>query len=444
MREVLRADPAPYQVDILQRFVDRRRMAVRAPHGGGKTALSSWVILWAMVAFDTDVKVVTTASAWRQLTHFTWPEVRKWASKADWSGVGLSMNRGKQLLEQSIKLPGKEAFAVASNNPALIEGAHASKLIYVFDEAKAIPNETWDAAEGAFSTGDCYALAISTPGDTAGRFYDIHRRRAGYEDWDTRHITLEEAIAAGRISREWADQRKLQWGEKSPLYQNRVLGDFATNSPDSLIPLAWVEQSNERWYACNGHGAPGAEESYGVDVARYGDDKTAIVKLMGAVCEQIEYHTQEDTMQTSGRVAAAVSSPEIPIGVDTVGLGAGVYDRLRELGYNVVSVGAGESTQMTDVTGERRFVKLRDALHWLVRDALDPEGDILLAVPPDDMLTSDLTAPTFKYTSNGKIKVEEKEEVKKRLGRSPDGFDGLAAGLYAPLVSGKKGFGFNF
>lgn len=209
--EILHITLTSYQEDILRTLVTHRRIAVRGPHGLGKTTLSAIVVLWAVATSTTDTKIVTTASAWRQLTKFTWPEIRKWASKADWDKLGIKIRIGKELLELSIKLPNREAFAVASDNPALIEGAHASRLVYVFDEAKAIPIGTWDAAEGAFSgaggdtVNEAYALAISTPGESSGRFYDIHARKAGLEDWAVRHVTLQEAVAAGRISSEWAD-----------------------------------------------------------------------------------------------------------------------------------------------------------------------------------------------------------------------------------------------
>lgn len=88
VREILGIEPADYQVDILQRFVTHKRIAVRGCHGLGKTALSAWVILWAMVAFPDDVKVIATASAWRQLIKYTFPEVHKWAHKADWKTLG--------------------------------------------------------------------------------------------------------------------------------------------------------------------------------------------------------------------------------------------------------------------------------------------------------------------------------------------------------------------
>ncbi|MCJ7822629.1 MAG: hypothetical protein MUQ26_06070, partial [Armatimonadetes bacterium] len=219
--------PADYQLEILRELPRRRRVAVRGPHGLGKSGVAAWAILWFALTRDGlpdgDWKIVTTASAWRQLDHYLWPELRKWARRLDWSKLGRGpFDERTELLALSLPLARGEAFAAASDKPDLIEGAHADRLLYVFDEAKAIPPATWDAAEGALASGDCYALAISTPVEPQGRFYDIHARKPGLEDWWVRHVTLEECIAAGRVNAEWAEQRRLQWGEGSAVYQNRV------------------------------------------------------------------------------------------------------------------------------------------------------------------------------------------------------------------------------
>lgn len=435
VREVLRANPAPYQEDILRMVVRHHRVAVRGPHGLGKTALAAWIVLWAISVFDVDTKVPTTASKWRQLIHFLWPEIKRWARRADWAKLDLTLRRGKELLELSIKLPDKEAFALASNDASAIEGAHASVIVYVFDEAKAIPNDIWDAAEGAFSAaGDdtpmlAFAVAISTPGETSGRFYEIHERRHGTEDWATRHVTLEEAIAAGRISRRWAEQRKRQWGENSAVYKNRVLGEFDDSDETNVIPLAWVDAGIERWHTCQGKGE--GKRALGVDPARYGTDQTAIADMVGRVVESLKYYNKQDTMQTVGRVIAAVGGDKnIPIGVDVIGLGAGVHDRLREQKFSSIAVNVSEKTDMKDESGELGFVNLRSAIWWMLRLALDPAGDDAIALPPDDLLIGDLTAPQYWYTSDGRIQVESKDDIRERIGRSTDSADAVGLAVY--------------
>lgn len=434
VRDVLFVEPTAYQERILRALVRYKRVCVRAPHGAGKTTLAAWVVLWGMLAFDTDVKIPTTASVWRQLEEYLWPEIRKWAHKANIESV-------MRVLTLSIDMGDKRAFAVASDTPSAIEGAHASTLIYIFDEAKAISSQIFEAAEGAFSgagesTGNrAYALAISTPGETSGTFYDIQTRRAGYEDWHAEHITLEECIAAGRIDREFAEQRKKQYGENSPVYLNRYLGEFATNNSNAVVPLSWVEAANERYEDCRGRGD--GLTAYGLDVARFGEDATTTAKVVGRVLESLTYNSQQSTMETVGRTVATVGNKSTPIGVDVIGIGAGVYDRLKELGFKALAVNAGESAKdsmgnpITDEAGVLEFFNKRSQLWWMLREALNPESDNPLALPPDDRLTGDLTAPLYSFTSNGRIKVESKDDIRARIGRSTDAADALALALEA-------------
>lgn len=425
--EVLHMALAPYQKEILSTFLVTHRIAVRAPHGAGKTALSAIIILWAVSVFDVDVKVVTTASAWRQLTKYTWPEVHKWAVQADWSKVGVQIREGIELTALSLKIGQRQAFAAASDTPTSMEGAHATIVIGIFDESKAIPPAVWDALEGAFSAGQAYAFAISTPGPASGRFFDIHKRKKGYADWSVRHVTLEECIAAGRILRSWADGRKEQWGVDSAVYQNRVLANFAESSEDVVVKLAWVERANELWEACNGMGA--GPDSWGCDPGYTGDDPTTLAHLVGNVIETLQKYPKQDLMRTVGVIAASVS-PETPIGVDTIGVGAGVYSRLMELGYNARAINVSTKTEYRDSTGQNTFFNLRSYIWWSIREALDPDLGFNLALPPNDDLTGELTTPKWVYLSNGQIQVESKKDIRKRLDSSTDHADCIGDALY--------------
>lgn len=405
---VLGAAPVPYQQEILEALPRERKVAVRGPHGLGKTTIAAWCVLWGIGTFGDDFKIVTTASAWRQLVHFTWPEIHKWFRRAQWGIVDTA----PELLTLSIKTAGGEAFAAASDRPDAIEGAHAKKLMYVFDEAKAIPNDIWDAAEGAFSTGDCYALAISTPGDRAGRFYDIHRRARGYEDWWVRHVTLQEAIDAGRISPVWAEQRLKQWGSDSPVYQARVLGEFPEQSDDALISLSDIEAARERVLT------PRGDEESGVDVARFGDDDSSMFTRQGSCVIRAESWHGNDTMATAGRVKSNGARAYI----DVIGVGSGVYDRLVEQGFECYPVNVAESA-----VDREHFVNRRSELAWNLRLRFQA-GDIdltRLSREMYDRLSGELTALKYKYNSKGQIQLEPKEDMKKRLGHSPDCADGL-------------------
>lgn len=437
-----------YQIEILGAVPTRGRVAARGPHGLGKTTNMAIAALWFALtreAAGIDWKIVTTAGAWRQLEKYLWPEIHKWARRLKWDALGRAPFReGRELLDLSLQLEHGEAFAAASSNAALIEGAHADAVLYLFDEAKAIPPSVWDAAEGAFSGAtngrEALALAQSTPGEPTGRFYDIHTRRPGLEDWWARHVTLDEAIAAGRVSETWAMQRELQWGRNSAAFANRVLGEFHSSDEDAVIPLAWVEAANERWRAWvdAGRREPPGRMVVGVDVARFGDDKTVLAVRKGDVVEELRVTAKQDTMETVGAVGGLLAHGTYSVNavavVDTDGLGAGVTDRLREQGRRTIAFHAGTRTDKKDRSGELGFVNTRSAAWWNLRELLDPAYDEQIALPDDPELIGDLTAPHWKVLSGSKIEVEKRDSIVSRLGRSPDRGTAVVQAFWTPSV----------
>lgn len=439
-----------YQADVLQHLQDHRRVAVRAPHGTGKSAMSAMTVLWFAItreARGVDWKCVTTAGAWRQLINYLWPEIRKWAGKLKWDLVrdGRPFN-SLELQNLNLRLNYGSAFAAAASNPALIEGAHADSLLVIFDESKAIAAETFNAIEGAFSgTGEVFAVAVSTPGPPQGRFYDIHARKPGYEDWHVKHITLAETIKAGQISGQWAEQRKIQWGEHSALYQNRVLGEFYAGEEDSVVPLSWVEAAVERWHEWDAQGRPdaGRPRTVGIDVARSGTDKTVFAMRQGHVITELHAYASADTMTTAGRAKGILDGdPECTGIVDVIGIGAGVLDRLREQGCRVQAFNAAGKTHRRDRTNEIGFLNVRAAAWWNVRELLDPSAGAEVCLPPDDDLLGDLTAPKMgELMSGGKMKMESKQDLRKRIGRSTDRGDAVVQAFWTANGNWHEAYG---
>jgi len=438
-----------YQDEILGELHVKHRVAVRGPHGLGKTCIAAIALLHFALTFDgDDWKIPTTASAWRQLSEFFWPEVHKWSQRVKWDKVGRPQFSQLELQTMLLKLTTGRAFAMASSDDELTEGAHADHLLYVFDEAKAIPSGRWDAAEGALMTGDTYALAISTPGEPQGRFYDIHTKKPGYENWWTRHVTVDECIAAGRIKPQDVEQLARQWGENSAVFKNRVLGEFCESSEDSVIPLSWIEAANRRWEERievldrNWNWIEGAKQgkwpkwrwrreqwpvdAVSTDIARSDNgDKTVVGRKQGMTLTQLDRYSIADTMPVVGYVGNLLERWPSAYGIiDVIGIGAGPYDRLRERGFKVYPFNAAEATEMKDRSKELQFADKRSAAWWNMRELLDPAYDSQVALPPCDVLTGDLTAPKRgRMTSSGKLRVESKDDIRKRLGRSTDDGD---------------------
>jgi len=477
-----------YQEDVLGLYDNGdNRVTVRGPHGLGKTFLASILVHHTILTAETDCKVPTTASAVRQLEKYLWPEIHKSASNIAWPETGRPpYDQRTEILTQSIKLNRGliEAFAVASDRYELIEGAHATRMFYVFDEAKTIPPGMFDAAEGAFSTegltvpdqqavsvlstddelyakeqlvskcsGQSYevnVLAISTPGPPIGRFYDIHMKRPGYEDWTVVHVTLEQAIAAGRISRQWAEQRKRQWGEESSTYLNRVLGEFSDTTEEGVIPLSWVRAANERWKEWDAAGRPGeATEplTVGVDTARMGNDSTVFACRSASVLTHIFKFSKVPTTVTAGKLSIHGRDRKVIIETDG-GLGAAVYDMIREeedsrrhsrqpmLFKQIVPVTVGGKTFYTDKSGELAFADVRSAMWWHMRELLDPYNGRDIMLPPDEQLTLDLVTPEYTTLRNGVIKLEPKTSIRKKIGRSTDVGDAVCLAFWEESSGG--------
>jgi hypothetical protein len=274
------------------------------------------------------------------------------------------------------------------------------------------------------------ALAISTPGDAIGRFYEINSRRDQFRDWWVRHITLAECVEAGRISADWAEDRRRQWGESSPLYQNRVLAQFVVSSDAAgVIPAAWVVAAQERWRARRAAGMDLPRfTGLGVDVGQTAD-ATVLAPRHGNVIDTLIRLPKMDTMQIAAQARAIVARMPGWVRVDATGLGAGVYDRLAQLGVTAIAHKGAEGVDDTDRTGLLNFTNLRSYAYWHMRDMLDPLSGNMVELPDDPELLQDLTAPRWSQTGSDAIKVEPKDRVQDRLGRSPDAGDAVVMAM---------------
>lgn len=445
-----------YQADVLNNIVIHKREAARSLHGIGKTTLAALALHWYSSTRDLvpnrDWKIPTTASVWRQLVKYLWPEIHKWARRLNWAKILRDgpYNPRTELLQFNLKLKRGEAYALASDDPAAMEGAHADHMLYIFDEAKIIPSKTFDAAEGAFAgQGEAFALAISTPGEPSGTFYSIHAHRPGYENWHARHVTLAEAQSAGKgFSAEEVEQLARRWGRDSAVFQNRVLGEFAASAEEQVCPLAWVEAAMDRYR--DFHESGDAENvvapmcAIGVDPARAGKNETIYaLRVQNMITKLIDKQNPNLMTTVSDVTALSRENPEAVIIVDLPGLGAGVVDRLLELDVPVVEYKPGARTDYAVPSTGQKFVNLRSAAWWNMREMLNPDNAHKVIppvmLPPDDMLLGDLCAPRWRRVQAEKVEVEPKDSpskdealslmrwgtVNQRLGRSPDRGDAV-------------------
>lgn len=431
--DVLGVEPEDWQIEAGERLVKSRRLSIRSGHGVGKTAFEAWTVLWFLTCFYP-CKVPATAPTGHQLSDILWAEVAKWlrVMKERTPMLGNWLEWKSEKIER-VQAP-QEAFAVARTsrpeNPEALQGFHSENILFLIDEASGVPEEVYQVAEGALSSHGAFVLMAGNPTRTQGYFYDTHHKMRG--SWDTMHVDGEKVK---RVSKQYVDDMLKKYGQESSIYKIRVKGEFA-GSPDGVIPLDLIEPATLRDIK------PFGPEIWGLDVARFGDDLSALCKRRGnSMTVPIKTWGGKDTMQTAGLLKleydAATLKPET-IFIDVIGLGAGVVDRAKELKLPVVGVNVAETPAVQD-----QYMRLRDELWFRAREWFQGRNVHLFK---DEDLIGELTLPTFKVLSTGKKQVESKDDIKKRAA-SPDRADafcltfatGAAQNIMKPLKYSNAG-----
>jgi phage terminase large subunit len=422
--DMLGVTPDAWQAELMAAVArGERRLSIRAGHGVGKTAVCAWLVIWQLVVRFPQ-KTIVTAPTESQLMNALFPEIRSWMNKMP--------DPIKELYEvQSDRIRLKSApddcFVSAktssADRPEAMAGVHSEGgfILLICDEASAIPDQVFTAAAGSMAGWNCCTILIGNPTRNTGLFYQTHHELKQF--WWTRRISC---LDCARVPADFVEQIEAMNDEDQ--MRIRVLGEFALHDNDTLIPAELVDSAMDRDIALN----PLDELVYGVDVARFGSDRTVLCKRQGnSVLEQLSW-SNRDTMETVGRVAnEALRERPAEICVDSIGLGAGVADRLRELGFNVRDVNVSETASMNPFAA-----KLRDELWLAVKDWL---ASRVVKLPKHNELRNELCAPTYSFNGSGQYRVEPKDLTKRRLKHSPDYADALCltfAGR-AALVGGR-------
>ena len=422
--EVLGADPLPWQRDFLTYIAaGERRISVRAGHGVGKSTACAWALLWHMIT-RMPQKAICTAPTASQLFDALFSEVRHWANK-----LPKPLRETIEIFSDRIVQVGApessfiSARTSSAERPEALAGVHSENVLLICDEASAIPEAVFESAAGSMSGHSATTILIGNPTRNTGLFFKTHHQLKG--DWKTMHVSCMDNRL---VSSDFINQIASTYGEGSNAYRVRVLGEFALKDDDSLISAELVDTAMTRDVVIN----TAEPIVYGVDIARFGSDRTVICKRQGNVVLSFKHWSGEDLMGTVGRIVheAGIDKPS-EIMVDSIGLGGGVADRLRELGHNVRDVNVSESVAMNQSAS-----RLRDELWLSAKEWLETRA---VRLPKDDDLRAELIGPTYSFTSNGKIKVEGKSEMKRRGMRSPDIADALCLTFagQAALVGGR-------
>lgn len=423
------------QVDICRALAHNKRVAVRSCHGSGKSFLAARIALQFLFSHNNS-KVITTAPSFRQVTDILWREMATAYNKAnaDTQILGGTMTNTRLNIDDEWF-----ALGLSTNEPDRFQGFHAENILLIVDEASGVKEDIFTASEGILSSGNSRCLYIGNPTALAGTFYESFRlpnyKLFHISAFDTPNftefgITVDdikantwEAKITHKLPRpylvtpEWVYDKILKWGENSPMWESRVLGNFPTQGTDTLIPLWAIEQAVNKDVAVG----PNDIEAIGVDVARFGEDKTEFIYRKGSKAIEIKEFSQHDTMTTADDLLTFMGfHPFAMANIDEVGVGAGVVDKLKRSQtfkkINGVNVG-------TQPFNHNLFLNLRAEIYWSLRERFI-NGDI--SIPQDDELMSQLASLKFEYTNKGLIKIESKDDMKKRGLGSPDKADALS------------------
>lgn len=410
VRDVLQAEPDEWQARVMADVArSQRRISVRAGHGVGKSTFCAWLSIWHMVTRYPQ-KTVMTAPTAGQLFDALFAEIKLWINRLPAPIRSLfEVTSEKVTLKAAPEASFISARTSSADRPEALAGIHSEHVLLIVDEASAVPEAVYESAAGSMSGEHACTILIGNPTRNSGLFFQTHHRLAA--EWKTYHVSC---LDSPRVSRDFVKQIADTYGPDSNAYRVRVLGEFALRDDDTLIPAELVDAAMGRDVAVD------VKEPvvYGLDVARFGDDRSVLCKRRGNVVLEFRVWQGLDLMQLTGAIVneAKVDSPA-EICVDSIGLGSGVADRLRELGHLVRDVNVSEASAMNP-----QAAKLRDELWLAVKEWLNARA---CKLPKMDELRQELVAPTYTFTSNGKIKVEGKQEMKRRGMRSPDLADSL-------------------
>lgn len=418
------------QQEILRSLVTHKKTAVKTTHSIGKTFTAGLATSWWIDTRGPDSIVISSAPTYDQVHGLLWEEIRKFHLKADlpgrvtqddrWLLPYLQDTRSTDVMVGQGRKP-------ADTNIHGFQGTHRPEgVLVILDEACGVPDTIFTGAEAITTAPMDRILAIGNPDDPNTEFGRIFKKAP--DDWnlitvsafDTPNFTDEwvpEYLARSLPQREWVESRRKDWGETSNRYKSKILAEFPTTSDDGLFNLSQVEAAVS---AVTIEPVPHSNGVLGVDVARYGSDKTVVVHNRNGHVVVVEDWAMSDTVDTAQRIANIAKDLGVrEIRVDAIGVGAGVVDNLVRMVDQFTTVysmvGNAASPDPTKWYNARAY--WYDNLRALVSG-----GEVDL--PDHEMLIDEFGV--IRYTIRGSaLLIESKEDMKKRGVKSPDFLDAV-------------------
>lgn len=432
VREVLGAEADAFQAAVVRDVASgKRRISLRSGHGVGKTTVLAWLICW-FISTRYPQKTVCTAPTEGQLFDALAAETKAWIKKMPPALRDQFEIQAERIFLRTAPEESFVSFKTSrADKPEAMAGVHSDHVLLIGDEASGIPEKVFEAAAGSMSGHNACTILAGNPIRSSGLFYaSFHDDKA---DWSNHHISCR---GHPRIAPDFVAAMLKKHGERSNEFRIRVLGEFPLADDDTIIPAGLAESALLRDVE-----AYTVREIWGVDVARFGADDSALARRKGNVLvKPVECKNGLNTMQTVGWVKSEWDKLPVPlrpsdIFVDVIGIGAGVCDRLAELGLPARGINVSESPAIFD----ERYDNQRTELWYAGKDWLELM-DVNLA--NDTALKGELIAQKYEYTSSGKLLAVSKKVMKSKWGKaSPNRADALLLTLSGQAVTAISGGG---
>ncbi|QIP87626.1 hypothetical protein GLX30_30400 [Streptomyces sp. Tu 2975] len=435
VEERLRQTVWSKQREILHAVRDHRRTAVRSGHGVGKSWTAALVVCWWLDTHPPgSAFVVSTAPTFSQVRAILWRYIRKHHKAGDLAG---RVNQTEWLMDDELVGYGRKP---ADHDESGFQGIHARYVLVVLDEACGIPEQLWVAADALATGPDCRILAIGNPDNPASHFRKVCTPGSSWHQisisaFDSPNLTGEdipEEMAVSLVGREWVEEKAKEWGEENPIYRSKVLGEFSADAPNQVVRASDI--ANCRMAEAE---RPKVHElepvELGVDVGGGGDETVIRERRGRRAGREWRAHTDRPEKIAPLVLQAIRETGATAVKIDSIGIGFGVIGELRN------AAGRGEHAAhihgvnvATAASRPDKFVNLRAEMWWELGRGLSADcGWDLAKMDNADTTIAQLLEPRWEVDPKGRIKVEPKEEIIKRLGRSPDNADALLLAFYS-------------
>lgn len=432
VREVFKAEPDLWQIDALNEYgkPDRKRVALRACVGPGKStslAWEGWRRLLCYGAKGSHPKGLAVAISADNLRDNLWAELAKWQGRSElllhlfeWTRTKIYSKSNPETWFLSAR-----SFAKGADTESIgrtLSGLHSEYPFYLIDESGDIPPTVARAAEQGLSEClDGLIVTAGNPTSNTGLLYDVTVRGAG--NWVVISITGDpkDPKRSPRVNLQWATEQIEKYGRDDPWVKSQILGQFPEGNINSLLSAAEVEAAMTRHYGADEYSW--SQKRLGVDVARFGSDRSVIFPRQGLVAFQPVVMRQQNTVAIAARVAQGIRKwgAEMVFVDDTGHWGHGVIDNLLTARLPAIGI------QFHGPPIDPRYRNKRAEM-WFEMAEWVKRGGALPRIPE---MIGELSEPTYSF-SQGRIILEDKDQIKKRLGKSPDLADGLALSFSYP------------